>query len=80
MKILILGANGLLGTHLSKYLKKKHKVITCGRNKKVDIKLKKFDQKSISFLLNNTSPQIIINLIALTNVGAVAKGARVIGK
>ena len=47
MKILILGANGLLGTHLSKYLKKKHKVITCGRNKKVDIKLKKFDQKML---------------------------------
>ena len=73
MKILILGANGLLGTHLSKYLKKKHKVITCGRNKKVDIKLKKFDQKSISFLLNNTSPQIIINLIALTNVDECEK-------
>ena len=73
MKILILGANGFLGVHLSKYLKKEHKVITCGRSKKVDIKLKKFNQKSISFLLNKTSPQIIINLIALTNVDECEK-------
>ena len=68
MNVIILGASGFLGSHLCNFLKVKNTVLRCGRNKKNDIILKNINQKKISKILERYKPDIIINLINLTNV------------
>jgi len=73
MKVMILGANGFLGSHLYNYLKEKNNIIKCGRNKNHDIVLKKIVKSNFSKILKKTIPDVIINLIALTNVDICEK-------
>ena len=73
MKILIMGANGFLGSHLYNYLKVKNNIIKCGRNKNNDIVLKKIEKSNFPKILKKTIPDVIINLIALTNVDICEK-------
>ena len=77
MKVMILGANGFLGSHLCNYLKKKNKVLKCGRNKNHDIVLKKIVKNKLSKVLRKTIPDVIINLIGLTNVDACEKKKKI---
>ena len=73
MKVVILGANGFLGLHLYNYLKQKNNVLKCGRSKDHDIILKKIVKDKLSEVLQKTIPDVIINLIALTNVDICEK-------
>jgi len=69
VRILIFGASGFLGLHLVDFLKKKKvELITCGRNSVNSIKLKRYNKKSLSDLIIKKKPNIIINLVAITNV------------
>jgi len=73
MNVMILGASGFLGSHLCNFLKIKNTILRCGRNKNNDIVLKKIDQKKFSKILKKYTPDVIINLIALTNVDLCEK-------
>ena len=69
MKVLVLGATGLLGTHISEYLKKEgEQVIAHGFSKKADINKDLVDLDSCYELLNSVKPDYIINTVALTDV------------
>ena len=68
MNVMMLGASGLLGSWLYKSLKKDKKVLTCGRSRKNDIILKKINKDNFSKILLKKKPDIIINLIATTDV------------
>ena len=70
---MILGASGFLGSHLCNFLKKKNTILRCGRNKNSDIILKKIEQKKFSKILKKYIPDVIINLIALTDVDLCEK-------
>ncbi len=70
---MILGASGFLGLHLSNILKKKNTVLRCGRGKSSDIIIKKIDRKKFSQILKRHMPDVIVNLIALTNVDLCEK-------
>ena len=65
-KLLILGENGLLGSSLKPYLisKKYHILEYYNGSQRVDLT----DQNNVNSLLSKLRPDIIINLIALTNV------------
>ena len=78
MKILILGAYGFLGTHLSIYLKSKGlNVIRAGRTSSADMKYDhKYDSKKLSIILEKLKPDVIVNLIAFTNVDLCEKYPR----
>lgn len=78
MKILILGAYGFLGMHLSMYLKSKGlSVIRSGRTGTADIKYHhKYDSKNLSIILEKVKPDAIVNLIAFTNVDLCEKFPR----
>mgnify|MGYP000073597072 FL=1 len=76
MKILIFGAYGLLGSYLTKYLSKKHKIIKVGRKSKAQITLNNFNKKNIYNVLKNYTPDCVINLIALTDVDKCEKNKR----
>lgn len=66
MKILIIGATGLLGSRLAPYLKEKYKeVVTCGySNSDGDRNDFTILDSSIDYL-NRVKPNVIINLICL---------------
>ena len=69
MRILILGATGLLGSFLNHYFsKKKYKVFPTGFKKKSKYYLNLLNQKSILKFFKYTKPGIIINCAAQTNV------------
>jgi len=70
---MILGASGFLGSHLCNFLKIKNTILRCGRSKNSDIVLKKIEQKKFSKILKKYKPDVIINLIALTNVDLCEK-------
>jgi dTDP-4-dehydrorhamnose reductase len=77
-KILLLGAAGFLGTNLSKTLKSKFILIKQSR-KKIKNFLK-FDPKNIKLLKKVIfihSPDIIINLVAETNVDTCEKNLKI---
>ena len=73
MKVMIIGANSFLGVHLSNYLKKKNIILKCGRTKNHDIVLKKFVKEKLSKIFQKNLPDVIINLIALTDVDLCEK-------
>ena len=63
-----MGANGFLGIHLYNYLKTKYKIIRLGRKKNSDFVLKKITKYNFLKILKKNLPDVIINLIAITNV------------
>ncbi len=68
-----MGANSFLGVHLSNHLNKKNMVLKCGRTINQDIVLKKFDKEKLSKIFQKYLPDVIINLIALTEVDLCEK-------
>ena len=69
MKIIIVGASGLLGCILVPAIKSAgHNVVTMGRLPTNDFRCDIGDVKSASSLLDMIKPDIIINLVALTDV------------
>lgn len=70
-KILVFGSNGLLGSSLVPYLtERKQEVITAGRSSLLHHVLNTRDVEAVRSLLDNTRPDVVINLIAATNVDA----------
>ena len=81
MKIIILGASGFLGFYLKNYLKKKRiKIITCGRNNSNNIKIKNYTKNNLSKIILKNLPNVIINLVAITNVDQCEKNKKVSNK
>ena len=69
MKIIIVGASGLLGSVLVPTFRSAgHDVVTMGRLPANDLRCDISDLKSSSSLFNESQPDIIINLVALTDV------------
>jgi len=67
-KIILFGATGFLGTYLSDYLKKNYKLYRFGRTKRADYNINLLNKIQLSKCLNEISPDIIINLVAETDV------------
>lgn len=67
-RILILGATGLLGVPLANALRHKLEVITQGRSKCADYQADLSCIQEAGNLLNFVKPDIVINLVALTDV------------
>lgn len=63
MKILICGANGMLGSELEKRLKKSHEVLGLGK-RELDI----CNKAMIKSAFNGFKPEVVINCSAMTNV------------
>jgi dTDP-4-dehydrorhamnose reductase len=69
MKIITVGASGLLGSMLVPVLKLAgHDIVTVGRSSSNDFKCDVGDQTSVRSVLNELRPDILINLVALTDV------------
>lgn len=69
MKILLLGSTGLLGSTLGPFLSTcGHEVILHGRTQAVQYRVNLNDPNETSTLLENTKPEVIINLVGLTDV------------
>ena len=68
MKFLIFGGNGVLGSYLYNFIKKKYYVRKVTRRKKNGIYLKYYNFKNIQKIISKEMPDVIINSIALTNV------------
>jgi len=70
MKVLVLGASGLLGNSLCKLLEKKDiQIISHGfKSHKVNLNYNLLDKKQLEELLTEINPDFVINLIALTDV------------
>jgi len=70
MKTLVLGGSGLLGTTLCSFLEKKGlSIVSQGvRSNEVDIKYDLLDKKQLTQLFIEQRPDIVINLVALTDV------------
>ena len=74
MKILVFGGSGFLGSHLKKFFfEKKIKYLSCGRNSRNDILLKEYNEKEISKIIINLKPDVVINLVSMTNVDECEK-------
>jgi dTDP-4-dehydrorhamnose reductase len=68
-KIILLGADGLLGSSLKLFLlNKNYEIITVGRSISSDHILDLLNTNALTNLINQTLPTCIINLVALTNV------------
>jgi dTDP-4-dehydrorhamnose reductase len=69
MKVAIVGASGLLGSALVPALKLAgHRIFTVGRSRANDFRCDVGDLKSTSSLFDELQPDILINLVALTDV------------
>ena len=70
MKVLVLGASGLLGNSLCKLLEKMDiQIISHGfKSHKVNLNYNLLDKKQLEELLTEINPDFVINLIALTDV------------
>lgn len=69
MKIVVLGASGLLGSTLLPALSLAgHQVVTLGRSLDSDYKCDIGDFTVLSTILDELEPDILLNLVALTNV------------
>jgi len=75
MKIMILGADGFLGSRLCQSLRE-NEIIKCGRGKKNDIILDITKKNNFSDILSKIKPNVIINLIAITDVDACEKNKK----
>lgn len=74
MRILVTGAYGLLGTVLCKYLNSKgHKIFKQGRGENAEWRSDLSKSDDAYNLLKQTEPDVIINLIAMTNVDECEK-------
>lgn len=68
-KVLVFGANGLLGSRLCPFLcTAGFQVLTAGRSEKLDYRLDVLNGDSLSQLFDAVKPDHVINLIAATNV------------
>ena len=68
-KIFIAGGTGVLGTSLVTHLKSTgFDIITQGYKNKADLNVDMTDQEKVVDILNNINPDIIINLICLSDV------------
>lgn len=68
-RILILGATGFLGGWLSEHLKSlNHEVISHGYSSRSDINCDLSNLSQVRSLIAKVAPDVIINLVALTNV------------
>ena len=72
-KILIFGAYGFLGSYLCDFLKDTYKIYKVGRNPHSQIQLKRFNQRDIQKIIKLIKPNIIVNLIAETDVDLCEK-------
>ena len=64
MKILILGSSGILGYKLVSVLRKKFKIYHNGlRSRKFNL-----NKKNLTYLINQTNPDFIINCVAITDI------------
>lgn len=69
MKCLILGASGRLGQRLCQKMHEQgYNIIRAGRSKDSDIVVDLNDISQFEHLLESNSPEIIVNLVAMTNV------------
>lgn len=69
MKIFIFGSTGLLGTHLNVSLEKNnHMIYSIGRSNECDFVVDLNDTKKIAMYLKQIKPDVIINLVAITDV------------
>jgi dTDP-4-dehydrorhamnose reductase len=69
MNILILGAYGLLGEGLSRYLEDLgHTVLKQGRRESADVRFDPVQKNSLFSSLDTIKPDAVVNLAALTNV------------
>jgi len=69
IKVIVFGGSGMLGKTLVPYLSKgKYVVIQAGRSMDMDIVLDVGDIAQIIKLLNAVKPDVVINLVAATNV------------
>ena len=77
-KILIFGAYGFLGSYLCDYLKDNYKIYKIGRNPNSQIQVKRFNQRDIQKIIKLIKPNIIINLIAETDVDLCEKKKNIV--
>jgi len=69
LKVLLLGSSGLLGSNLGPYLESRgYNIITQGRCEGVQYQVNLDDREVASELLGEIEPEIIVNLIGLTDV------------
>ncbi len=69
LKVLIIGAYGLLGSSLSKYLVQKgFKVYKASRSLSADYVINATNKKELNIQISNLKPDYVLNLCALTNV------------
>ena len=77
MKILLFGGSGFLGSHLKNFfLEKKVSCFNCGRNSKNDILLSKYSENEISKIIFDLRPDVVINLVGITNVDECEKNLK----
>ena len=79
MKILILGASGMLGHMVSYYFKKRYHsgIIPCSRSMtnifildKILSKIHEYSEKNLSILINQNRPCKIVNCVSINDVNA----------
>ena len=69
LKILVLGATGLLGSALGIYLKERYSNVIChGYTSTADVNIDLTVSDSVSSLLTKVNPDLVVNLIGLTSV------------
>ena len=74
MKILLFGGSGFLGGHLKNFFfEKKIKCLSCGRNSTNDILLREYSEKEIFKIIINLKPDVVINLVSITDVDECEK-------
>ena len=73
-KILITGASGLLGASVSPYLcEANHQIVKHGNSVHADVNCDLINHNATHKMLDKIRPEIIINLVALTNVDSCEK-------